>query len=50
MEEKEILEDQVCSCGPDCDCGCQEGEVCTCHGNCECEDICTCEESKSLDN
>lgn len=29
-------EEKVCNCGPDCDCGCQDGKECTCDDNCEC--------------
>ena len=34
-------EEKICTCGEDCDCGCQDGEECTCDGNCNCEE-CDC--------
>ncbi len=33
---------KTCNCGPECDCGCQDGEECTCDGSCECG--CDCED------
>lgn len=28
------MEEKICTCGEDCDCGCQDGEECTCNGEC----------------
>ena len=30
------FEEKYCNCGPDCECGCQDGEECTCNHDCEC--------------
>lgn len=32
------MEEKTCNCGPNCTCGCQEGEECTCEGNCDCDE------------
>lgn len=34
--------EEKCNCGPDCTCGCQDGEPCTCNHECDCEDGCGC--------
>ena len=37
------MEEEKCNCSPDCTCGCQEGEECTCHDEeCTCGDNCEC--------
>ena len=35
--------EQKCNCGPDCTCGCQEDEECTCDG---CEEKSGCSNDK----
>ena len=42
IEIKDEKELNKCNCSEDCDCGCQEGEECTCH-ECDCDD-CDCED------
>ena len=36
------MEEKKCNCSPECNCGCNEGQECTCH-ECECEE-CTCQD------
>lgn len=36
------MEKEKCNCTPDCTCGCQDGEECTCEGECTCDENCTC--------
>ena len=42
--EKEL--EKACNCSDECDCGCNEGNPCTCESNCTCED-CNCTEENN---
>ena len=43
--KKDKLDEKQCDCAEDCDCGCQQGEPCTCDHSCKCHDEeCECEE------